>query len=319
MMGRYSLEVPGLILAGGGKSVEDYYRVVSEKWKVRSLNQWEVRSGKWEDLKSEDFTKSTLEEVGSEKCGVESKDFTKSAEAHLAPTLDNNNGEKVNKLPTPHSTLSPKNNKLRTPHSPLSTKFTPDSNAILPVLDDDYFSDDIVSRFVEFVKVTFGQDNISDNLSFIADAIGRKGNESSTERIRKYFLRDFYKDHCQRYKKRPIYWMFTSGNKKGFNCLIYLHRYHPGMIAQIRTDYLHELQEKLVVAINNLEHDIEHGTPVMQKKARKRKTEIEKQAAELVKYDELMRHYADQIIELDLDDGVKVNYAKFGVLLEKRE
>jgi hypothetical protein len=195
--------------------------------------------------------------------------------------------------------------------------FPADSNAILPILDDDYFNDDIVSRFVEFVKVTFGEENISDNLGFISDAIGRTGNESSIERIRKYFLKDFYKDHCQRYKKRPIYWMFTSGNKKGFNCLIYLHRYHPGMIATIRTDYLHELQAKLVVAVNNLEHALEHGSKGEQVKARKRIAIIEKQQDELVKYDELMRHYADKAIDLDLDDGVKVNYEKFGDLLER--
>ncbi|MEN6460823.1 MAG: BREX-1 system adenine-specific DNA-methyltransferase PglX [Syntrophomonas sp.] len=196
--------------------------------------------------------------------------------------------------------------------------FPADRDAIIPILDNDYFEDDIVAYFVSFVKTTFGELTLSQNLDFIADALGRTGNESALDRIRKYFLNDFYKDHVRIYKKRPIYWLFTSGKQKAFNALIYMHRYDRGTVARIRTDYLHELQGKYELETRRLEEIQASDTSSQAKRdASKRLTALNKQKEELRKYDELLRHYADQQIEIDLDDGVKVNYAKFDGLLAR--
>lgn len=180
-----------------------------------------------------------------------------------------------------------------------------DEDAIIPVLGDCYFEDDAISKFIEFVKVTFGTACFSDNLLFIANALGKTDKESAEERIRKYFLNDFYKDHTRTYKKRPIYWMITSGKEKAFNCLIYLHRYNKDTLARVRKDYLHELQAKLDREIDHLEKAGE----------KKKLGQLIKQQQELIKFDEVLKQYADQQIDLDLDDGVTVNYAKFGKLL----
>lgn len=196
--------------------------------------------------------------------------------------------------------------------------FPADNDAIIPVLDGDYFEDDMVARFTQFVKTTFGEKNITANLDFIATVLGKKDSETSVERIRKYFLNDFYKDHLQVYKKRPIYWLFTSGKQKAFNALIYMHRYDKDTIARIRTDYLHELQGKYELEMRRLEEIAAGAGNAKDKRdAGKRLSELNKQKEELRKYDELLRHAADQQIEIDLDDGVAVNYAKFSGLLAK--
>ena len=196
--------------------------------------------------------------------------------------------------------------------------FSVDDDAIIPILSEDYFEDDIVARFIEFVQVTFGKETLYENLEFIANALGKTSNETAAERIRKYFLSDFYKDHVRIYKKRPIYWLFTSGKQKAFNALIYMHRYDRGMVAKIRTDYLHELQGKLELAERRLRETLPQITNKRDKKqAEKKITEIGKQQEELRKYDELLRHTADMQIEIDLDDGVKVNYEKFKGLVAK--
>lgn len=196
--------------------------------------------------------------------------------------------------------------------------FTVDRDAIIPILSEEYFEDDIVSRFVDFVKTVFGEKTLSQNLNFIAGALGQAAGESATDRIRKYFVNDFYKDHVQTYKKRPIYWLFTSGRQKAFNALIYMHRYHKGMVAKVRTDYLHELQGKHELERRRLEQVAASSSNQRDKRAaEKRLNELSKQKEELRKYDELLRHTADQQIEIDLDDGVKVNYAKFEGLLAK--
>jgi len=176
----------------------------------------------------------------------------------------------------------------------------------------DWFEDDIVSRFIEFVKVTFGKDTLYENLDFIASALGRTDNETSAERIRKYFLNDFYKDHVRIYKKRPIYWLFTSGKLKAFNALIYIHRYDRGTAAKMRIDYLHELQGKLEISERHLRERLPQIKDVREKKQTEKKlSEIASHKEELRKYDELLRHTADMQIDLDLDDGVAVNYEKF--------
>lgn len=196
--------------------------------------------------------------------------------------------------------------------------FKADADGILPILDDAYFEDDIVSKFVEFVKVTFGEDTLAENLDYIAETLGQKANESARECIRRYFLKDFYKDHVQTYKKRPIYWLFTSGREQGFNALIYMHRYDSSTVSRVRTDYLHPLQNKLEAEYQRLNSVLESDDSQADKnKATKHLKVLTKQMEELKKYDEVIHNLADQQIEIDLDDGVVVNYAKFGKVLAK--
>lgn len=197
-------------------------------------------------------------------------------------------------------------------------KFKVDEDNIIPMLSESYFEDDIISKFVEFVKVTFGEETLSENIEYIAEALGKRGNETAKESIRRYFLTDFYKDHLQTYKNRPIYWMFTSGKQKAFNCLIYMHRYDKTTLSRIRTDYLHELQDRLDTERKALVDVVEGDYSTKEKsEAKKKLTSIDKQIDELKKYDEVLHHMADMQIEIDLDDGVVVNYEKFKGLLAK--
>lgn len=190
--------------------------------------------------------------------------------------------------------------------------FPADEDNILPILSGPYFEDDIVSKFVDFVKITFSEDTLEENLDFIADAIGRKRNETARETLRHYFLNDFFKDHVKIYKKRPIYWLFTSGKEKAFNCLIYMHRYDKTTLSRIRTDYLHEVQTRMEAEKQQLLEIIEGDFPTKEiTKAKKELKGLEKKINELKAYDELLHHMADMQIEIDLDDGVKVNYGKF--------
>jgi hypothetical protein len=191
------------------------------------------------------------------------------------------------------------------------SKFLPDDDNVIPILDTEYFEDDIVGRFVEFVKVTFGEETLEENLDFIAQALKKKGN-TSREVIRNYFLTDFYKDHVKTYKKHPIYWLFDSGRNNGFKAIIYMHRYEGDLVARVRTDYLHKTQKALETAIAHNDRIIETSTSATEKsKAVKAKNKLVKQLDETKKYDEALAHVANQKIEIDLDDGVKVNYAKF--------
>ena len=193
--------------------------------------------------------------------------------------------------------------------------FGVDADNIIPITDDEYFEDDIVCRFVKFVEVGYGKDTLEENLSFIANALGGKG--SSREVIRKYFLNDFFEDHVKIYQKRPIYWLFDSGKKNGFKCLIYMHRYQPDTIARIRTDYVHEQQSRYRTAIADLEQRINGASTGERVKLNKKLTKLQEQATELRLYEEKIHHLADQMIAIDLDDGVKVNYAKFQDVLAK--
>ena len=195
------------------------------------------------------------------------------------------------------------------------TTFQPDQDAIIPICDDEYFEDDIVGRFEEFIEIVYGKETLEENLKFIADALGGKG--TSREVIRSYFINDFYKDHCKIYQKRPIYWLFDSGKKNGFKCLIYMHRYQPDTIARIRTDYVHEQQSRYRTAIADLEQRINGASTSERVKLNKQLTKLQTQAAELREYEEKIHHLADQMISIDLDDGVKVNYAKFQDVLAK--
>jgi type II restriction/modification system DNA methylase subunit YeeA len=197
-------------------------------------------------------------------------------------------------------------------------KYPVDKDNILPILSEAYFEDDIVSRFVEFVKVTFGEETLEENLEFIADTLGKRNGETARETIRRYFLNDFFKDHVQTYKKRPIYWLFTSGKQKAFNCLIYMHRYDKTTLSRIRTDYLHPLQIRLDAERKSLLEVIEGGGTAKEiSNAKKELKQLDLKIDELKAYDELLHHMADMQIEIDLDDGVAVNYAKFNGLLAK--
>ncbi|MEQ8187240.1 MAG: BREX-1 system adenine-specific DNA-methyltransferase PglX [Candidatus Eremiobacterota bacterium] len=193
-----------------------------------------------------------------------------------------------------------------------------DDDGIIPVLSADWFDDDIVAGFIDFLRVTFGEDNLYENIDFIASALGKTDNETSRERIRKYFLNDFYKDHVRIYQKRPVYWLFTSGKNKAFNALIYLHRYDRSTIAKMRIDYLHELQGKLEVSERHVRENSAQMKDAREKKQTEKKLSgIAAHKDELRKYDELVRHMADMQVEIDLDDGVVVNYEKFKGLVGK--
>ncbi|KAF5414660.1 MAG: hypothetical protein C5S48_07975 [Candidatus Methanogaster sp.] len=186
--------------------------------------------------------------------------------------------------------------------------FTPDDDNIIPILEDEYFPDDIVRRFKEFLKATFGAESLAGNLEFIAGALSKskKGSASPEKVIRGYFLKSFFKDHAKTYKKRPIYWLFTSGKGRGFNALVYMHRYNRETLAKMRTDYLLELEAKLDARIGML------GDGSAAEKGR-----LGKQIEELAAYDEVLHNKSLEYIDIDLDDGVKVNYAKFEGLVGK--
>ncbi|MDU2469417.1 BREX-1 system adenine-specific DNA-methyltransferase PglX [Clostridium perfringens] len=191
--------------------------------------------------------------------------------------------------------------------------FIPDSDNIIPITEDEYFEDDMVSRFVDFVRTVYGEDTLEENLDFIADSIGRKGNETSRATIRRYFLKDFYKDHLKVYQKRPIYWMFESGKNNGFKALIYMHRYDEQTVAKVRTDYLHTLQRKYEAEIERVKLTMDSSEATAKEKtaSKKKIDKIMKQIEECKEYDEVVAYLANEQINIDLDDGVKINYAKF--------
>ena len=191
----------------------------------------------------------------------------------------------------------------------------PDADNILPICDDDYFEDDLTGKFVDFVRVVYGEDTLEENLKFIADALGGKG--APREIIRSYFINDFFADHCKTYQKRPIYWLFDSGKKNGFKALIYLHRYQRDLLARMRTDYVHEQQERYRTQLSHLADALEHASGADKVRLTKQQKKLQDQSRELQTYEEKIHHLAEQNIELDLDDGVKVNYAKFGDVLAK--
>ena len=193
--------------------------------------------------------------------------------------------------------------------------FAADKDNIIPICDDEYFEDDIVGLFVKFVKTVYGADTLDENLKFIADALGGKGQPKDV--IRNYFLNDFYSDHCKIYQKRPIYWLFDSGKKNGFKALIYMHRYQPDTIARIRTDYVHEQQARYRTALADLEQRIANASTGERVKLNKKLTTLQAQDTEIRDYEEKIHHLADQMISIDLDDGVKANYAIFQDVLAK--
>ena len=193
--------------------------------------------------------------------------------------------------------------------------FMCDEDNVLPITDDEYFEDDIVRYFIDFIKVAYGAETLEENLQFVADALGGAG--TSRDVIRTYFLKDFYKDHCQTYKKRPIYWLLDSGKKNGFRCLVYMHRYRPDLLALICTDYVLPQQERYRMRLSHLDDAIQSAESRQKAALTKEKKRVSDQATELAAYEEKVHHLADQMIAIDLDDGVKVNYAKFQDVLAK--
>lgn len=197
--------------------------------------------------------------------------------------------------------------------------FEYDKDNIIPITDDDYFTDDIVGKFVDFTKAVYGSQKLEENLAFIANALDGKG--TAREKLRNYFLNSFYQDHCAMYSgnvgKRPIYWLFDSGKKNGFKCLIYMHRYTPDTLARIRTDYVHPQQARYQTAIDDIERQLVSATGSEKVRLNKQLKKLKGQAEETRVFEEKLHHLADQMIDIDLDDGVKHNYALFKDVLAK--
>lgn len=193
--------------------------------------------------------------------------------------------------------------------------FIPDKDNILPICDDEYFDDDILGRFINFVRVVYGAETLEENLKFIADSLGGKG--TPREVIRNYFLNDFYADHCKIYQKRPIYWLFDSGKKNGFKALIYLHRYSRDLLAKLRTDYVHEQQERYRTQLSHIAAALNSATGSERARLLKQQDKLSEQLKEITVFEEKVHHLADQNIEIDLDDGVKKNYEIFTDVLAK--
>ena len=202
----------------------------------------------------------------------------------------------------------------------IESKFLPDEFGIIPITDEKDFSNDVVEKLKEFIKCVYGEENLKDNLNFIAEALGNKDNKSAEEIIRTYFIKDFYSDHLQRYQKRPIYWLMNSGKKNAFSCLFYMHRYEPLTVARVRADYLIPYQEMLENKRNFIERQLSDDdiSAKEKKNIEKQLKELDTLLKELREYANEVKHIAEQKIPLDLDDGVNVNYEKLGAILKKR-
>jgi hypothetical protein len=195
-------------------------------------------------------------------------------------------------------------------------KFPADADGVVPILDYPWFADDIITRFQEFLIACWSKDTLEENMKFVADNLEPNQGETPEETIRRYFCDDFFKNHLKMYKKRPIYWLFSSGKEKAFQALVYLHRYNEQTLSKMRTDYVLPLQGKMSNEEKRLDAQIDTAsTPAERNRFKKELEKLKKKQIELRKFDELLHHYADHRISLDLDDGVKVNYGKFGALL----
>ncbi|MEA2083543.1 MAG: BREX-1 system adenine-specific DNA-methyltransferase PglX [Thermodesulfobacteriota bacterium] len=257
MMGRYSLDAPGLIYAHSG----------NEKFNEIYYNRKDAKSAKKEN-------KKTLRPL--RLCGENSSE-----------------------------------NKI---------SFPPDDDGIVPLTDTEWFDDDATNRLIEFISKAWDAAHLEDNLTFLADNLSPKKNESSRDTIRRYLCDSFFKDHLQTYKKRPIYWLLSSGKQKAFQCLVYLHRYNESTMSRVRGAYVTPLFGKFNARLEYLQNEWEAAdTASAKKKIQKEIDAMKKKLAELSAFDDELRHYADKRIALDLDDGVKVNYDKFGNLLAEKK
>ncbi|OOW10508.1 BREX-1 system adenine-specific DNA-methyltransferase PglX [Acinetobacter sp. MF4640] len=194
--------------------------------------------------------------------------------------------------------------------------FPADADGIIPLTEMHWFEDDATHRIQEFLTAVWGKDTLDANMLWLEESLDKKANETAEETIRRYLASKFYKDHMQTYKKRPIYWLFSSGKQGAFQALIYLHRYNESTLARMRTEYVMPLISKMAAMVNSLQSEIENSDSAAEIKRKEKELQnLHKQQAELSSFEEKLRHYADQRISLDLDDGVKVNYGKFGDLL----
>jgi type II restriction/modification system DNA methylase subunit YeeA len=194
--------------------------------------------------------------------------------------------------------------------------FPADADGIVPITDELWFADDACSRIREFLRAVWGPDTLDENCAWLAESLGQKPAETPDETIRRYLADKFFKDHLQTYKKRPIYWLFSSGKQGAFQALVYLHRYFDGTLARLRAEYVVPLTGKIQSRIEMLQKDAATASSTAARnKLAKEVEKLKKKHVELLAYDEQLRHYADMRITLDLDDGVKVNYGKFGALL----
>lgn len=196
--------------------------------------------------------------------------------------------------------------------------FIPDADNCIPITDEEYFEDDIVGLFCAWLKKVYGEDTLEENLDFIANALGNKG-KTSREVIRNYFLTDFIKDHIKTYQKRPIYWLFDSGKQNGFKALVYMHRWNADTIGNVRVEYLHRIQRVYEKEITRMQEIIDNSHDNKEiSNATKRKEKLQKQIKETKDYDAKIAHLALSRIDIDLDDGVKVNYEKVQTADEKK-
>ncbi len=197
--------------------------------------------------------------------------------------------------------------------------FPADDDSIIPVTESEWFDDDAAVRFEVFLRVAWSPDTVMQNLAFVAESLAPSGGDEPQKAIRAYFAKSFYKDHLKTYKKRPIYWLFSSGKLKAFECLVYLHRYNESTLSRMRMEYVTPLQSRMAARIDQLADDIASApSSAARTKAQKERDLMARQLEELRAFDEELRHYADQRIALDLDDGVKINYGKFGNLLAEK-
>lgn len=188
--------------------------------------------------------------------------------------------------------------------------FIPDADNCIPITDEEYFEDDIVGLLCAWLKKVYGEDTLEENLDFIANALGNKG-KTSREVIRNYFLTDFIKDHIKTYQKRPIYWLFDSGKQNGFKALVYMHRWNADTIGNVRVEYLHRIQRVYEKEITRMQEIIDNSHDNKEiSNATKRKEKLQKQIKETKDYDAKIAHLALSRIDIDLDDGEKVNYEK---------
>ena len=360
MFGRYSLDKPGLVYAGGEISDQwieisgQYYlREVVEKYVAQELQRTysmaEINVADGGDLPIGEITatRGAIFTFGSDakSSNINSVQYCRGTSKKLYEGIRelsvNSQGIKCGAGNTAYDLCSPEildaiasgtGSELvqrgwqdadsidwQAIHCKLTTNhYGADKDAIIPISDNEYFNDDIVARFVEFIKTAFGADEktLEANLNFIATALG--GNGSARDVIRAYFNNGFYADHCKTYQKRPIYWLFDSGKKNGFKCLIYMHRYQKDTIARIRTDYLHEQQSRYRTAISDLQNRIDNAASTgVRVKLQKQLATVQAQVEEARLYEEKIHHLADKMLEIDLDDGVKHNYAIFKDVLAK--
>jgi len=357
MFGRYSLDMPGLVLANQGEGIEEYHRKIEEY----RANECKKLSGtdrlaESDGLGGDDLSGHTAisqrgalrtDESDPQGSGVDSLQHSggsgeainsrvqelfvdnagfpsgsgnpsddRSAIRLSPPEERRTNPEPIRRDQT-HDLFS-NSEAVLTPHSPLPTShFLPDDDNVIPLLDGDWFTDDIAERFRKFLRVAFGEEYYEENLRFVEQALNIKGKRNYG--IRDYFLSEFYTDHVKRYKKRPIYWLFSSP-KGSFNALIYMHRYRPDTVSVVLNDYLREFRTKLSAHKNHLEAVTINASSSQGEKNRALKEieKITKMILEMEEYErEVLYPLATEQVEIDLDDGVKVNYPKLGKALKK--